>query len=89
MACKPPLAARRGGLTYIAEEKNGRVDHKMDHLACFVGGMLVYGARELSPEAGHGNSGPPVRRRWTPGGSRLPPASRRPATRCTADSPRT
>ena len=26
-----------GGLTYIAEEKNGRTDHKMDHLACFVG----------------------------------------------------
>lgn len=26
-----------GGLTYIAEEKNGRADHKMDHLACFVG----------------------------------------------------
>jgi len=40
----------KGGLTYIAEEKNGRVDHKMDHLACFVGGMLIYGARELKPE---------------------------------------
>jgi len=39
-----------GGLTYIAEEKNGVADHKMDHLACFVGGMLVYGARQL-PEA--------------------------------------
>eukprot|EP00930_Biecheleria_cincta_P027934 TRINITY_DN19516_c0_g2_i1.p1 TRINITY_DN19516_c0_g2~~TRINITY_DN19516_c0_g2_i1.p1 ORF type:complete len:700 (+),score=129.99 TRINITY_DN19516_c0_g2_i1:24-2102(+) len=37
----------RGGLTYIAEEKGGNPDHKMDHLACFVGGMLIYGAREL------------------------------------------
>ncbi|CAJ1355207.1 unnamed protein product, partial [Effrenium voratum] len=40
----------KGGLTYIAEEKNGRADHKMDHLACFVGGMLIYAARELKPE---------------------------------------
>eukprot|EP00933_Yihiella_yeosuensis_P050702 TRINITY_DN4849_c0_g2_i1.p1 TRINITY_DN4849_c0_g2~~TRINITY_DN4849_c0_g2_i1.p1 ORF type:complete len:536 (+),score=114.93 TRINITY_DN4849_c0_g2_i1:223-1608(+) len=37
----------QGGLTYIAEEKGGRIDDKMDHLACFVGGMLIYGAREL------------------------------------------
>jgi len=37
----------KGGLTYVAEEKDGRADHKMDHLACFVGGMLIYGAREL------------------------------------------
>eukprot|EP00927_Polykrikos_kofoidii_P067373 TRINITY_DN62869_c0_g1_i1.p1 TRINITY_DN62869_c0_g1~~TRINITY_DN62869_c0_g1_i1.p1 ORF type:complete len:709 (-),score=118.70 TRINITY_DN62869_c0_g1_i1:75-2123(-) len=36
-----------GGLTYVAEEKGGRIDHKMDHLACFVGGMLIYGARTL------------------------------------------
>ncbi|CAE8600977.1 unnamed protein product [Polarella glacialis] len=39
-----------GGLTYIAEEKDGRIDHKMDHLACFVGGMLIYGARQLPKE---------------------------------------
>jgi mannosyl-oligosaccharide alpha-1,2-mannosidase len=38
------------GLTYVAEENNGRITHKMDHLACFVGGMLVYGSRML-PEA--------------------------------------
>jgi len=48
----------KGGLTYIAEEKNGRTDHKMDHLACFVGGMLIYGARELKPEEVDG--------RWEP-----------------------
>ena len=27
-----------GGLTYIAEWKYGRLEHKMDHLACFAGG---------------------------------------------------
>ena len=26
-----------GGLTYIAEWKYGRLEHKMDHLACFAG----------------------------------------------------
>merc|ERR1711865_608563 len=26
-----------GGLTYVAEENGGKVLHKMDHLACFVG----------------------------------------------------
>lgn len=40
----------KGGLTYIAEEKNSRTDHKMDHLACFVGGMLIYGSRQINPE---------------------------------------
>ena len=25
-----------GGLTYIAEWKYGRLEHKMDHLACFL-----------------------------------------------------
>eukprot|EP00746_Dinoflagellata_sp_MGD_P165945 gnl/MRDRNA2_/MRDRNA2_95517_c0_seq1.p1 gnl/MRDRNA2_/MRDRNA2_95517_c0~~gnl/MRDRNA2_/MRDRNA2_95517_c0_seq1.p1 ORF type:complete len:717 (+),score=131.82 gnl/MRDRNA2_/MRDRNA2_95517_c0_seq1:51-2201(+) len=37
----------RGGLTYIVEEQNGNPSHKMDHLACFAAGMLIYGAREL------------------------------------------
>jgi mannosyl-oligosaccharide alpha-1,2-mannosidase len=37
----------RGGLTYVAEEQNGRPNHKMDHLACFSAGMLIYGARTL------------------------------------------
>ena len=31
-------------LTYIADSKNGRIDHKMDHLACFMGGALALGA---------------------------------------------
>jgi hypothetical protein len=26
-----------GGLTYFVEQKYGRVEHKMDHLACFTG----------------------------------------------------
>ena len=26
-----------GGLTYFAEMKFGRLEHKMDHLACFTG----------------------------------------------------
>jgi len=38
------------GLTYIAEWKYGRLEHKMDHLACFAGGM--YGlAAEMEKDA--------------------------------------
>ncbi|XP_041354886.1 mannosyl-oligosaccharide 1,2-alpha-mannosidase IA-like [Gigantopelta aegis] len=33
-----------GGLKYFAEFKSGRIEHKMDHLACFSGGMLALGA---------------------------------------------
>lgn len=36
-----------GGLAYVAEENGGRPTPKMDHLACFVGGMLIYGAQTL------------------------------------------
>ncbi|XP_068698673.1 mannosyl-oligosaccharide 1,2-alpha-mannosidase IA-like [Montipora foliosa] len=32
-------------LTYIAEYKYGRLDHKMDHLACFTPGMFLLGAK--------------------------------------------
>jgi len=32
------------GLTYIADSKKGRIDHKMDHLVCFMGGALALGA---------------------------------------------
>jgi hypothetical protein len=35
------------GLQYVAEENGGHLQHRMDHLACFVGGMLVLGAHEL------------------------------------------
>ena len=30
-------------VTYIADKKGGRYDHRMDHLACFVPGMLALG----------------------------------------------
>jgi len=32
------------GLTYIADLNNGGLDHKMDHLACFMGGSLALSA---------------------------------------------
>jgi hypothetical protein len=35
------------GLTYVAESKNGRIERKMDHLVCFVPGMLALGAQHL------------------------------------------
>mmetsp|Transcript_76407 Transcript_76407/g.224144 ORF Transcript_76407/g.224144 Transcript_76407/m.224144 type:complete len:240 (+) Transcript_76407:1-720(+) len=39
-----------GGLTYVGEEQNGRPANKMDHLACFAGGLLMYGSRQLPVE---------------------------------------
>lgn len=43
-----------GGLTFIGEWKNGHLERKMGHLACFAGGMLALGA-DGSPDdkAGH------------------------------------
>jgi hypothetical protein len=38
------------GLTYISEWKNGSPFHKMDHLACFVGGLLALGAEGPNKE---------------------------------------
>ena len=35
-----------GGLTYLAEYKYGRLEHKMDELACFAGGMYGLAAKE-------------------------------------------
>lgn len=32
------------GLTYIADKNNGVLDPKMDHLVCFMGGLLALGA---------------------------------------------
>jgi hypothetical protein len=32
------------GLTYIADQNGGKMDHKMDHLVCFMGGLLALGA---------------------------------------------
>ena len=31
-------------LTYIADKNGGHMDHKMDHLVCFMGGLLALGA---------------------------------------------
>jgi hypothetical protein len=36
--------SKPNGLTYLADRQNGRLDHKMDHLACFMGGSLALGA---------------------------------------------
>uniref|UniRef100_A0A7S4T7X4 alpha-1,2-Mannosidase n=1 Tax=Ditylum brightwellii TaxID=49249 RepID=A0A7S4T7X4_9STRA len=38
------LFSNPNGLTYIAEKYKGKLDHKMDHLACFMGGALALGA---------------------------------------------
>lgn len=38
------------GLTYIAEMKYGRLEHKMDHLACFAAGMYGLAAHEEKDE---------------------------------------
>lgn len=59
--CPPPQAIERhlirksnGGLTFIGEWKNGHLERKMGHLACFAGGMFALGA-DGSPDdkAGH------------------------------------
>jgi len=39
-----------GGSTFVAESDNGRPRMRMDHLACFVAGMLMLGSRTLPPE---------------------------------------
>lgn len=35
------------GLTYVSDMKFDRLEHKMDHLACFAGGLFGLGARTL------------------------------------------
>uniref|UniRef100_A0A7S1B773 alpha-1,2-Mannosidase n=1 Tax=Corethron hystrix TaxID=216773 RepID=A0A7S1B773_9STRA len=44
MANKLIQKTKKEKLTYIAERSNGRLQHKMDHLACFMGGLLALGA---------------------------------------------
>mmetsp|Transcript_71341 Transcript_71341/g.125575 ORF Transcript_71341/g.125575 Transcript_71341/m.125575 type:complete len:792 (-) Transcript_71341:54-2429(-) len=40
------------GQTYIAQYKRGSIVHKMDHLACFAGGMFALGAQTIKgPDA--------------------------------------
>ncbi|XP_068212905.1 mannosyl-oligosaccharide 1,2-alpha-mannosidase IA isoform X1 [Palaemon carinicauda] len=38
------------GLTYLAESKFDRLEHKMDHLACFAGGMYALGSKTIDSE---------------------------------------
>jgi len=40
----------QGGRTFVAESDNNRPRMRMDHLACFVAGMLMMGSRTLPPE---------------------------------------
>jgi len=35
------ILTSNGGLRYVAEWKNGRIEHKMDHLACFIGSYAI------------------------------------------------
>ncbi|KAF2354066.1 Glycoside hydrolase family 47 [Trinorchestia longiramus] len=41
------LQKSRGGLTYLAESKFDRLEHKMDHLACFTAGMFALGSHTI------------------------------------------
>lgn len=46
--------SQQSGLTYLAEMKYDRLEHKMDHLACFAGGMFALGGQSLNvPEKEH------------------------------------
>jgi len=36
--------SKPSNLAYIADQNSGNLDHKMDHLVCFMGGSLVLGA---------------------------------------------
>merc|ERR1719232_2406051 len=38
------FTTRHDGLTYLADMNGGRINHKMDHLACFMAGSLALGA---------------------------------------------
>ncbi|XP_044743597.1 mannosyl-oligosaccharide alpha-1,2-mannosidase IA-like isoform X2 [Chrysoperla carnea] len=47
---KHMLKTSPNGLSYFAELKYERIEHKMDHLGCFSGGLLGLGARTLQNE---------------------------------------
>ncbi len=55
-AIKEKLLQKKEGFTYIAEMKGNKLMHKMDHLACFVGGMFALGAYHKVHEAKGENS---------------------------------
>ncbi|XP_054165888.1 mannosyl-oligosaccharide 1,2-alpha-mannosidase IA-like [Oppia nitens] len=40
----------RSGLTYIAEMKYDRLEHKMDHLACFITGLIALSGQSLDAQ---------------------------------------
>jgi len=42
--------SQKNHFLYVAEWKSGRLEHKFDHLACFVGGMFALGAQSLDDE---------------------------------------
>ena len=44
------IVKTRQGTVFVAEENAGRRLDRMDHLACFVTGMLILGITELKPE---------------------------------------
>ncbi|XP_044757578.1 mannosyl-oligosaccharide alpha-1,2-mannosidase IA-like isoform X2 [Coccinella septempunctata] len=44
---KHMLQTSTGGLMYFADLKFDRPEHKMDHLACFSGGLLALGSKTL------------------------------------------
>ncbi|KAK7107386.1 mannosyl-oligosaccharide 1,2-alpha-mannosidase IA-like [Littorina saxatilis] len=44
------MQTSKSGMKYFAEYKSGRLEHKMDHLGCFSGGMLALGAKESDNE---------------------------------------
>uniref|UniRef100_A0A2P2I595 alpha-1,2-Mannosidase n=2 Tax=Hirondellea gigas TaxID=1518452 RepID=A0A2P2I595_9CRUS len=41
------LQKSKSGLTYLAESKFDRLEHKMDHLACFTAGMYAMGSKTI------------------------------------------
>ncbi|RWS31269.1 alpha 1:2 mannosidase precursor-like protein [Leptotrombidium deliense] len=41
------LQRSKNGLYYLADMKYDRLDHKMDHLTCFAGGLFALGAQDL------------------------------------------
>ncbi|XP_076445809.1 mannosyl-oligosaccharide 1,2-alpha-mannosidase IA-like [Babylonia areolata] len=45
------LQTSKSGMKYFGEYKSGRIEHKMDHLSCFSGGMLALGAKDMEDEA--------------------------------------
>ncbi|GAB6032546.1 hypothetical protein CHUAL_011439 [Chamberlinius hualienensis] len=44
---KKLVQTSKGGLKYLADMKYGKLEHKMDHLGCFSGGLFALGAVTL------------------------------------------